>query len=83
MNDKIQEESVAYFHYFNEFEQVEKKTSMKHSAVVKETADGDLYIQLPDELMNDLGWTEDTELVWIIEDDGRIILRKNTDDPSN
>jgi hypothetical protein len=28
MNDKIQDESVAYFHYFNEFEQVEKKTSM-------------------------------------------------------
>jgi hypothetical protein len=44
---------------------------------VQETANGDLYIQLPDELMNDLGWTEDTELVWIIEDDGRIILRKN------
>jgi bifunctional DNA-binding transcriptional regulator/antitoxin component of YhaV-PrlF toxin-antitoxin module len=53
------------------------------NVTVQETADGDLYIQLPDELMNDLGWTEDTELVWIIEDDGRIILRKNTDDPSN
>lgn len=51
--------------------------------IVQETHDGDLYIQLPDKLMNDLGWTEDTELVWVIEDDGRIILRKNTDDPSN
>ena len=53
------------------------------NVTVQETANGDLYIQLPDELMNDLGWTEDTELVWVIEDDGRIILRKRTDDPSN
>lgn len=82
MNDKIQDESTAYFHYYGEFERVREKAAVTN-VTVQETANGDLYIQLPDELMNDLGWTEDTELVWVIEDAGRIILRKNTDDPSN
>lgn len=52
--------------------------------VIQEDENGELYIQLPDELIEDLGWTEDTELVWVVEDDGKIILRKNdADDPSN
>ncbi len=82
MNDKIQDESVTYFHYFNEFEQVEKKTSMNNNLIVKEDDSGELYIELPDELMEQMGWNEDTELVWTVYDDGKIGLRKKTDDSS-
>jgi len=31
MNDKIQDESTAYFHYYNEFELVRKKTTLTQS----------------------------------------------------
>lgn len=82
MNDKTQDESIAYFHYFNEFEQVEKKTSMNNNLIVKEDDSGELYIELPDELMEQMGWNEDTELVWTVYDDGKIGLRKKTDDSS-
>jgi hypothetical protein len=82
MNDKIQDESVAYFHYFNEFEQAGEKTPMNNKLIVKEDAEGELYIELPDELMEQMGWDEDTELVWTVYDDGKIGLRKKTDDPS-
>ena len=81
MNDKIQDESVAYFHYFNEFEQA-GKTPMNNKLIVKEDAEGELYIELPDELMEQMGWDEDTELVWTVYDDGKIGLRKKTDDSS-
>ena len=53
---------------------------MKYSSVVKETEDGELYIDLSDELMEEMGWDIDTELVWTVYDDGKIGLRKRTDD---
>jgi hypothetical protein len=56
---------------------------MSHSTVVKETEDGDLYIELSDELMEAMGWDIDTELVWTVYDDGAIGLRKRTDDSGN
>ena len=56
---------------------------MSHSSVVKETEDGELYIELSDELMEDMGWDIDTELVWTVYDDGKIGLRKKTDDQCN
>lgn len=51
--------------------------------VVKEDENGDLYIDLPDELMEEMGWDENTELVWTVADDGTIGLRKRIDDSSN
>ena len=39
---------------------------MKHSIVVKDTEDGELYIDLSDELMEQMGWDIDTELVWTV-----------------
>ena len=54
--------------------------AMKHSTVVKETEDGELYIDLSDELMEKMGWDIDTELVWTVYDDGKIGLRKRSDD---
>ena len=56
---------------------------MKNSLVVKEDEQGELYIELPDELMEEMGWDENTELVWTVYDDGKIGLRKKTDDSSN
>jgi hypothetical protein len=56
---------------------------MKNSLVVKEDEHGELYIELPDELMEEMGWDENTELVWTVYDDGKIGLRKRTDDSSN
>lgn len=50
---------------------------------VKEDENGELYIDLPDELMESMGWDIDTELIWTVYDDGKIGLRKRTDDNSN
>ncbi len=44
-------------------------------ATVKEDEDGELYIEISDELMEQMGWTEGTTLVWDIESD-RIILHE-------
>ena len=45
---------------------------MSHSSVVKETEDGELYIELSDELMEAMGWDIDTELVWTVYDDAKL-----------
>lgn len=44
--------------------------------IVKEDEDGELYIELSDELMNRMGWCIDDVLVWTVHDDGTIGLRK-------
>lgn len=79
MNDKIQDESIAYFYYFNEF----NETSANNKLIVKEDEHGELYIELPNDLMREMGWDETTELVWTVADDGTIGLRKRIDDTSN
>lgn len=56
---------------------------MINRAIVQEDEHGELYIDLPDDLMEAMGWDEDTELVWTVNDDGTIGLRKRTDDSSN
>lgn len=50
---------------------------------IQEADNGGLYIDLPDEMLDELGWDIHDDLIWVIEDDGAIILRKNTDDSSN
>jgi hypothetical protein len=32
---------------------------------VKETEDGDLFIELPDDMLKELGWGEGTEILWV------------------
>lgn len=51
--------------------------------VVEEDENGELYIELPDTLLKENGWAIGTELVWTVNDDGTIGIRKRTDDPSN
>lgn len=48
---------------------------MTHIVEVKQDIDNELYIELPEELINQLGWNLETELEWIIEEN-RVILKK-------
>jgi len=50
---------------------------------IQEDEDGELYIELPDELLEEMGWDYTTDWIWTVNDDGTIALRKRTDDPSN
>jgi len=49
---------------------------VNHTCEVKETDDGELYIELPDSLMERMGWSENTELVWSETDSGSWVLAK-------
>lgn len=51
---------------------------MKYIVTTQKLADGDVYIELPPELLQETGWDENTELVWV-EQDNKIILRKIND----
>ena len=42
---------------------------------VKQDIDNELYIEIPEELIEQLGWSVETELEWIMED-GKVILKK-------
>lgn len=55
---------------------------MNYSMVVQKNDDGELYIELPVELLSELGWNEETSLVWV-EKDGSIVLKEEVDDSSN
>lgn len=52
------------------------------TVTVQEDEQG-LYIELPPNLMDELGWDESTELVWMIDVDGTVKLGKSKDDSSN
>jgi hypothetical protein len=41
---------------------------------------GDLIIPLPDSIIDDMGWNEDTILIWEITEQGEIILKEKPDD---
>jgi hypothetical protein len=43
---------------------------------IKENGDGEAYIQLPIEMIEELGWDKKTPLEWIENDDGSISLTK-------
>ena len=51
--------------------------------IVKKDDEGELYIELPPEVMDQFGWSIDDDLEWIVEEDGKILLRKRTDDSSH
>lgn len=46
-----------------------------HIVEIKQDIDNELYIEIPEELIEQLGWSVETELEWIMED-GRVILKK-------
>lgn len=59
----------------------EKMENLKTLTVDKDPQSGDLYLQLTDELMDQMGWTTGDTLQWIDNEDGTWSLRKK-DAPS-
>ena len=61
----------------------EEKVNKTYTATVQEDAEGNAFVELPAELLIQLGWIEGDELVWDemeVDDDGkfkRAVLYKN------
>lgn len=53
---------------------------MSYIIEVQEDESGDLYITLPDEIIEDLGWQENDILNWDVRSNGIILSKVN--DPS-
>ena len=52
---------------------------MSYFIEVEELENGDLYIQIPEEVIETLGWEPETLLSWDIKGDGIIIQRLNSE----
>jgi len=52
---------------------------MSYFVEIEEDDNGDLIIQIPEEVIETLGWVEDTLLTWDIKGDGIILQRLNGD----
>ncbi len=50
---------------------------MSYFVEILENDDGDLIVQIPEEVIETLGWVEDTLLTWDIKGDGIILQRLN------
>jgi hypothetical protein len=50
-----------------------------YTVTLDEDENGDLFMPIPADFLDNLGWTEDDLLEWIIEGD-QIVLRKVEDD---
>lgn len=55
----------------------EKMENLKTLTVDKDPQSGDLYLQLTDELMDQMGWTVGDNLQWIDNEDGTWSLKKS------
>ena len=53
---------------------------MSYTLPVITLDDGELGIELPQELVESLGWNTDTELAWEVQNDGKIILSEKLND---
>ena len=56
---------------------------MKHNHYVGEVVedeDGELAIQLPIDMLNQMGWDEGTLLEWIVEEEGKSYMLKEIKD---
>ena len=54
---------------------------MTYIMEVQEDTNGEAIVQFPVELLNQMGWTEDTLIEWIINDDV-VTIREVKDDGS-
>ena len=50
---------------------------MSYYVEIEEDQDGDLIIEIPEEVIETLGWQENTLLTWDIKGDGIILQRLN------
>ena len=46
---------------------------------VKQDIDGELFIEIPEQMIDELGWTTETELEWILEDN-KVYLKKKQEE---
>lgn len=47
---------------------------------VKQDIDGELYIEIPEEILDELKWNIDDELEWVYNDNGTITLKKKEEE---
>jgi bifunctional DNA-binding transcriptional regulator/antitoxin component of YhaV-PrlF toxin-antitoxin module len=52
---------------------------MKYSSVIEVDDNGEYFIRIPEELLQELGWNVDDTISWIIEGDA-VILRKEVEE---
>ena len=48
---------------------------MKKAIVKKIEGLDDLYIDMPGSLFTEMGWDENTKLMWVVEDNGNVVIR--------
>ena len=47
-----------------------------YSTVLEDPITKELFIEIPEELIEKLGWSEGTTLVWTIQEDNRVFISK-------
>jgi bifunctional DNA-binding transcriptional regulator/antitoxin component of YhaV-PrlF toxin-antitoxin module len=48
--------------------------SKTYLETITETEDGQLVVNIPEEILNFYGWKENTNIEWIVKEDGTVIL---------
>lgn len=66
--------SISQDEYADNWDRIFKKKS--YEVEVKELDNGDQYVELPDELMEDLDWKEGDEIEWSELEDGYKLNKK-------
>jgi hypothetical protein len=56
---------------------------MSYIVRVQEDENGELYIVLPPELIEQTDWSERDDIEWVVEVDDKILLRKRETDDSS
>ena len=64
---------VSYEEYETNYNHIFRKT---YTVEVKETPEGEQFIDLPEEIINSLGWKEGDNIEWSTESDGSYSLSK-------
>lgn len=68
--------SIPYQEYSNNFDNIFRK---KHKVKVQELPDKTQFIELPDDLINSLGWEEGQKIEWSMESKGVYLAKKQKD----
>ena len=66
--------SISYEEYADNWDNIFKKK--KYIVPVQETPDGEQYIELSDEILNEVGWREGDEIEWKKEEKGFSLKKK-------
>lgn len=48
------------------------------TTTVKENEEGELYIDIPEKILQELGWNETTELEWVLSPDNNTFTLKRS-----